>query len=351
MKALTFHGKETIKYETVADPKIVDSTDVIVKILCSAICGSDLHLYHEREPGLDHGTVMGHEFIGEIVETGKDIKKFRKGDQVMSPFSINCGKCFFCQKGLTCRCVKSHPFGWVHKGKGLQGVQAEFARVPLADSTLLHLPVNISFDEGILLGDILSTGFFCATMAEVNHEGIYAIIGCGPVGLMTVIATKELGAKKIYAIDSISERLEQAELFGAISINYKEQDPIEIIKKATQERGADAVLELVGNPSAAKLAMQLLRSGGILSVVGVHTSEHFAFSPSDAYNKNLIYKTGRCPARFFMEKLIPIVQQKKYNFASVISHHLPLKDGVHGYQIFDKKLEKCTKVVLKNNHL
>ncbi len=346
MKALTFHGKQTIHYESVPDPILINPTDVIVKVNHCAICGSDLHPYHEREKGLDHGTVMGHEFIGEIVEIGSAIKQFKIGQLVMSPFSINCGHCFYCKKGLTSRCVQSHPYGWVENKLGLQGVQAEYARVPLADSTLMHLPSGVTPAEALLLGDILSTGYFCAEMAELKPDGVYAVIGCGPVGLMAIIAARELGAEKIYAIDSVTSRLAQAKKLGAMPINFLELDPVEVVKAATEGRGADSIMELAGNPAATTLAMNLLRPGGILSVAGMHTEESFAFSPSAAYNKNLTYKTGRCSARYYMEKLIPLVQSKKYDLSSIISHQLPLAEGVRAYEMFDKKLDNCTKVML-----
>jgi len=347
LKALTFHGNQTIKYETVPDPQIEHPKDVIVKVLLSAICGSDLHVYHERETGLDYGTVMGHEFIGEIVEIGNEVKSFQTGDIVACPFTTNCGECFYCRIGLTARCTKGQLFGWVEDGFGLHGGQAEYVRVPLADSTLLLLPENISLEEGLLLGDIFSTGYFCADMAEINPNGTYAIVGCGPVGLLAIFGAKDLGAEKIFAIDSVHERLELAKQFGAIPVNYQQENPVEFIRETTDRRGADAVLEIVGSQSAGRLAFELVRPGGIISTVGVHTEKYIAFSPVEAYNKNITYKIGRCPARYYMEKLLPIVQSKKYDLTAIISHRLPLADGVRGYKIFDKKLENCIKIILK----
>ncbi|MCU0645599.1 MAG: alcohol dehydrogenase family protein [bacterium] len=347
MKALTFHGKQIIKYESVPDPKIEHPKDVIVKVLLAAICGSDLHIYHERETGLDYGTVMGHEFVGEIVEIGSEAKSFQIGDIVSCPFTTNCGECFFCRIGLTARCTKGQLFGWVEDGRGLHGGQAEYVRIPLADLTLLRLPKVVSLEEGLLLGDIFSTGYFCAEMADIHPNGTYAIVGCGPVGLLAIFGARDFGAEKIYAIDSVPERLTLAEKFGAVPLNYQNENPIEIIHKFTDGRGADAVLEVVGNKNAGRLAFDLVRPGGIISTVGVHTEKEMAFSPVEAYNKNITYKIGRCPARFYMEKLLPIVQSKKYDLAAIISHRLPLAEGVRGYEIFDKKLENCIKVVLE----
>jgi threonine dehydrogenase-like Zn-dependent dehydrogenase len=346
LKALTFHGKTTIKFESVPDPQIDAPTDAIVKVHLTAICGSDLHPYHEREKGLDPGTVMGHEFVGEIVDVGKEVKSFEKGDLVFSPFTTNCGGCFYCRKGLTSRCPKGQLFGWVEEGVGLQGAQAELVRVPLADSTLLSIPENVSPEEALLLGDVFSTGYFCAEMAEIAPDGVYAIIGCGPVGLMAIVAARELQAEKIYAVDSIPERLRLAKTFGATPVDYRQEDPLAILQDATDGRGADAVLEVVGSASASTAAVQLVRPGGIISTVGVHTEEEMAFSPVEAYDKNLTYKIGRCPARHYMERLVPIVQEKKYDLGMIISHKLPLNQGVDGYKIFDQKLQDCTKVVL-----
>lgn len=346
MKALTFHGKHTVKYESIPDPRIEDPDDVIVKVHLCALCGSDLHPYHEREKGLDQGTAMGHEFIGEIVETGKDVSTFKKGERVFCPFTTNCGRCFYCQTGLTCRCVSGQLFGWIENGAGLHGGQAEFVRVPLADSTLLAIPEGVSPEEALLLGDICSTGFFCAENAQVGPAGVYAVIGCGPVGLMAIAGALELGAEKLYAIDSIPKRLQLAQRFGATPIDFKKQSPVEILKHATEGRGADGVLEVVGSPSAGKAAIDLVRPGGIISTVGVHTEQHMAFSPAEAYDKNLTYKNGRCPARRYMEKLIPLVQAKQVDITAVISHRLPLSQGVEAYKMFDQKLDGCMKVVL-----
>jgi len=346
MKALTFHGKDTIVYESISDPEIIAPTDVIVKVKLCAICGSDLHVYHEHEKGLDHGTAMGHEFVGEVVALGKDVKSLRVGNQVMSPFTISCGNCFYCNIGLTCRCIYGQLYGWRHQEKGLHGGQAEFVRVPLADNTLMSIPEGVTLEEGLFLGDILSTGFFCAKQTEINSEKTYAVVGCGPVGLMAILGAHEYGAERVYAIDTIPERLDMARKFGAMAINSSNQNPIEVIKAITDGRGADGVMEAVGNSATNKLAYNLVRPGGIISAVGVCTDEHLSFSPTQAYDKNLTYKVGRCPARFMMNELVPLVQSKKYDFTSIISHRLSLREGVAGYDIFANKKDNCLKVVL-----
>lgn len=347
MKALTFHAKEDIHYEKVADPGILQSTDVIVKVKLAAICGSDLHVYRAHEQGLDAGTVMGHEFVGEVVEVGKDVKFFEKGDQVLSPFTTNCGHCYYCRIGLTCRCENGQLYGWVTQGQGLHGTQAEYVRVPIADGTLRKINERVSPEEALLMGDILSTGYFCAENAAIHPDGVYVIVGCGPVGMMTIVGAKAQGAQHLYAVDAIPERLQMAEKFGAIPLNFKTQEVANIIKKATQGRGADAVMEVVGSTPAQRLAMDLVRPGGIISTVGVHTNPHFAFSPAEAYDKNLTFKTGRCPVGHYLPKIEPLVISKKYPITDIITHQLALSKGVEAYDIFDHKKDNCMKIILE----
>lgn len=346
MKALTFSGIESIQYESVNDPGIINDKDVIVKVKCCAICGSDLHVYHGREQGIDIHTCMGHEFAGEVVDKGKSVTKFSIGDVVMSPFTINCGECFYCKIGLTSRCVKNKLFGWVEKGEGLHGGQAEYVRVPLANSTLVRMPEGISLEEGVLAGDIISTGFYSAKNAQIKSIGVYVVMGCGPVGLMAILGAREYGATKIFAIDKEPVRLEMANRFGAIPIDTAISDAVEIVKDATEGRGADAVLEAIGSEFSLQLSYQLVRPGGIISSVGVCNSTHLPFSPVQAYDKNLTFISGRCPARAMMPTIIPLIQQKKYPFTDIITHRMPLAEGVTGYDIFANKKENCLKVIL-----
>ena len=346
MQALTFEGKEIIQCNNVADPVILNSSDAIVKITLSSICGSDLHVYHEKEKGIDKGTVMGHEFTGIVVETGKEVKKFTKGSKVVSPFTTSCGQCYYCLIGLTCRCVKGNLYGWVEKGNGLQGAQATYIRVPMADTTLIPLSNDINEEKGLLLGDIFSTGYFCAENANISSKGVYVVLGCGPVGLMAIIAAKHLKAETVFAIDNIPSRLEKARSFGAIPLNFSSTNVREEILNKTNGRGADAVMEVVGSDPALKLAMDLLRPGGIISSVGVHTQEKFPFSPIEAYNKNLIYKSGRCPAHHYAEKLLKEEVVQQYPIENIITHRFDLNEGVKAYEVFDKKLDDCIKAIL-----
>jgi threonine dehydrogenase-like Zn-dependent dehydrogenase len=346
MHALTFIEKEKIDYRYVQDPKLIHSTDAIVKISLSSICGSDLHVYHGRETGLDPGSVMGHEFTGTIEEMGSDIKKFKRGAKVISPFTTSCGNCFYCRMGLTCRCEKGNLFGWVEKGEGLQGAQANYIRVPLADSTLIPLSADLTEEKGLLVGDVFATGWFCAENAGISQGNVYVVIGCGPVGLMTIVAAKHLGAEKLFAIDVTPERLAIAKNFGAIPLNASLMDIKEEISNNTGGRGADAVMEAVGSDRTLRLAIDLVRPGGTISSVGVHTAPHFSFSPGEAYDKNLTYKSGRCPAHFNAERLLREEIPQRYAIENIITHKFSLQEGRKAYEVFDKKLDGCVKAVL-----
>jgi len=346
MKALTFGGIETIVHTSVPGPQILQPADAIVQISLSGICGSDLHVYHGRETGLDKGTVMGHEFTGTVIETGSEVRKLFKDSRVLSPFTTSCGECFYCRIGLTCRCERGNLFGWVQSGHGLHGAQAQYIRVPMADSTLIPLSNDINEEKGLLLGDIFSTGYFCADNAGINKKGTYVIIGCGPVGLMTILAAKDLGAENLFALDHSNERLQMAKEFGATPLNPLVTDARSKIRNATNDRGADAVMEVVGSPDALRLAIDLLRPGGTISSVGVHTAQNFSFSPGEAYDKNLVYKIGRCPAFYYAERLLREQIIQRYPVEKIITHHFSLTDGAKAYDVFDKKMDNCIKAVL-----
>jgi len=347
MKALTWQGRERIGHETVEDPRLEGPGDVIVEVEQAAICGSDLHVYHGRETGLDEGTVMGHEFVGRVAEIGTDVRRFRKGDRVCSPFSTSCGDCFFCRKGLPSRCPRGELFGWVAAGRGLHGGQAETVRVPLADATLVAVPDGIDGEEALLLCDVLCTGFYCADRGEVTAGDVVVVLGCGPVGLMAVLGARERGVETIFAVDSVAERLALARGYGAMPIDLERDEPVETIREQTEGRGADAVLEAVGSPAAGRLALEMVRPGGIISTAGVHTEPRLSFSPVEAYDKNLTYRSGRCPARAYMDRLLPLIRSRKYPLTKVFSHRMPLAQGPEGYRLFAGRRDGCTKVALQ----
>lgn len=347
MKALTFHGRETIRYEEIPEPEMESAGDVIVRVEACSICGSDLHPYHERERGLDHGCAMGHEFTGEVVKAGTDVKNLQVGDYVVSPFTVSCGHCFYCQRGLSSRCEHSQLFGWRAQGRGLHGGQAEYVRVPLADGTLVKRPDGMQDETAILLGDILATGYFCAKQSIIDPEGVQVVVGCGPVGLMAIWAARRMGAQRIYAIDSVDHRLAWARKWGATPVNYVREDPLAIIRDATEGRGADQVLEVVGLEAAVRSAFELVRPGGTLSAVGVCTGIHLPFSPVESYDRNLTYRIGRCPARSLLTDVLEWAQEDADQLATLFTHHLPLEEGVEAYRMFDQKSDQCMKVLLR----
>jgi len=347
MKALTFHRVEDIRYDTVPDPELEEAGDVLVRVEWAGLCGSDLHPYFGREKGLDPGTVVGHEMVGEVVERDREVSRFRKGQRVVSPFTTSCGSCFYCRRGLTARCEQGQLFGWVEQGRGLHGGQAELVRVPLADSTLLAVPEGVTPELALLAGDVLATGFFCASMGDIEPGATVAVVGCGPVGLMAVVGARKHGAKRIFALDRVQERLDLARYYGAEPVDAVAVDPVEVIEDATEGRGADAVLEAVGTAEATRLAVDLVRFGGTVAAAGVHTEKHFAFAPGEAYDKNLTYRAGRCPARAWGERVLPLLAGDEYDLDALITHRLPLAEGPRAYRLFAERRQGCVKVVFQ----
>lgn len=345
MRALVFEGIREVRTATVADPALTMPDEAIVRVTAAAVCGSDLHVYRGLERGLDPGTPMGHEMAGEVVEVGRGVTRFRPGDRVVSPFTTCCGACFYCRSGLPARCVSGQLFGWVENGVGLPGVQAEYARVPLTDSTLVRVPEETPAETALFAGDVLATGWFAAESAGAGPGVALAVVGCGPVGLMAVIAARELGCERVFAFDLAPERRDLAHRFGAEALGVDEET-VRIVREATEGRGADAVVEAVGSPEATRLAFELVRPGGTIAAVGVHTERHFALSPAEAYDKNLTYRAGRAPARRYMERLLPLLGAGRYDFGAIVSHRLTLEEAARGYDLFDRRLEGCTKVVL-----
>ena len=346
MRGLVFHGVRDVRVEDVPDPRIVEPSDAIVRVERAAVCGSDLHVWHGRERGLDRGTVLGHEFVGTVVEVGPDVRRFRRDDRVVSPFTTSCGACFACRDGLTARCVRSQLFGWVAQGAGLHGGQAELVRVPLADATLVALPQDLPAETAILLGDVLPTGWYCAERAGVNPGGTYAVVGCGPVGLMAVVAARELGASRVWAVDTVPERLARAERFGATPIPAG-TEAASAVRDATDGRGVDAVLEAVGNAASHRTAIDLVRLGGTISVVGVHNEAGFPFTPAELYDRNLTYRVGRCPARHLIDRLLAWTLERRVDVGSVFTHRMVLERAPDAYRLFDAKDDGCVKVALE----
>ncbi|KAJ2972282.1 hypothetical protein NQ176_g7246 [Zarea fungicola] len=315
MQALVFHGPFDVRLEERPIPKIVNDTDVIVKTTSAALCGSELHRYrgHSKNNMLP-GYICGHEGTGIIAEVGSAVKNFKKGDHVIAPFSISCGECFHCKRGVTGRCAKGQSFG----SMALDGSQAQYFRAPLADATLFPAPTEAGLEELlILMTDIFPTGFngarnaFKETAAEQWKDMTIVVIGCGPVALCSIICALEYKPARIFAVDSVPNRLQVAERLGCIPLNFKEVDVASEIMQATGGNGAHAVIEVVGLSPALKTAWQVICPGGKISSVGVHNGE-VPFSAGDCYNKNVNIQFGRCPARYiFKDALQALIRNKE----------------------------------------
>lgn len=345
MLGCCFLDIEQVETRSLDDPVIQQPDQAIVQVELAGLCGSDLHPFFGRETGLDPGTVMGHEFVGKVVETGSDVNGLKVGDRVCCPFTTSCGNCFYCHKGLTSRCVHSQLFGWRQEQTGLHGGQAEYVLVPNANGSLVRLQADVSNQLALLVGDNLSTAFYCAEMADIQPDGVYLVVGCGTVGLLTIVAARHLGAGKVFAYDPVKERRQQAEKWGAIPMD-SESRLISEIKLATDNRGADGVMELVGLLPAQSLAYQAVRPGGILSTIGCHCTPHFGFSPVDAYDKNITYRTGRCPARHYMDRLLGESVLFEDVAKQVITHEFPIEQSKNAYDIFSHQRNGCMKAAL-----
>lgn len=346
MRALTFHAPGDVRVERVPDPRIESPGDVLVRVEVAGLCGSDLHPYRGTEVGLDRGTVMGHEVVGEVVEVGAGVSRFRRGDRVVAPFTTSCGDCFYCRSGLSSRCERGQLLGWVEGGLGLHGAQAELVRVPLADSTLVALGPEEPAETVLLAGDVVATGLFAALSAEVAPGKVVAVIGAGPVGLAGIAAARELGAGPVYALDGVAERRALAEAFGAQPVDPLAPDAVENVRQATAGRGVDAVIEAVGSPAATRTAFDLLRPGGTIASVGVHTEPALAVAPGELYDKNATYRAGRCPARSLLDRALALVRSGRHPYGRIVSHRMALEEGPRAYEIFDRKLDGCIKAVL-----
>ncbi len=333
-----------VVWREVPDPRIEATTDAIVAVELAGLCGSDLHPFFGRERGLDPGTVMGHEFVGRVLEVGGDVVSVRPGDRVYAPFSTSCRQCAACLSGLTSRCEHGQLFGWISGGAGLHGGQAERVRVPLADGTLKVVPAGLSSEAALLLGDNFSTACFCADLAAIQPDGVTVIIGCGSVGLLGIMAARLHGAGQVVAIDPVPERRARAAALGALPLEPGE-GAVAAIRALGGGQGAHSVMELVGLPAAQRLAWDVLRPGGVMAVIGCHCTPGFAFSPAEAYDKNLTYRTGRCPARHYMDQMTGRVQRELPQITQVITHRFAPTACVQAYDVFAHQRDGCIKAV------
>ncbi|GAB3037011.1 zinc-dependent alcohol dehydrogenase [Mycobacterium bourgelatii] len=388
MKATVYAGRNSVEVQTVPDPTILNDRDAIVRITSTAICGSDLHLYDGYIPTVQRGDVLGHEFMGEVVEVGKGVTNLRAGDRVVVPFPIACGACSACERDLYSLCENSNPnagiaeklmghspaglFGYSHMLGGFAGGQAEYARVPFADVGPLKVDDDLTDDQVLFLSDILPTGYMGAEMCDIKSGDIVAVWGAGPVGLFAMVSALLLGAAKVVAIDQVPYRLELAKKLGATPLNFAETSVLEELQDMTAGRGPDHCIDAVGmearnsttavdaydrvkqamrleteRPHALREAAMSCRNGGTISIVGVYGGLMDKFPIGAVMNRSLTIKTGQCHVHRYMRPLLELIRKGEIDPTMIISHHLELDQAPHGYEIFKHKQDNCTKVILK----
>lgn len=388
MRAAVWHGVNDVRIDRVPDPVILNARDAIVRITSTAICGSDLHLYDGYVPTMEKGDILGHEFMGEVVELGRDVHNLKMGDRVVVPFPIACGGCFFCDKKLFSVCENSNPnawmaekmwghstggiFGYSHLTGGYAGGQAEYARVPFADVGPLKIPDGMRDEQVLFLSDILPTGYMAAENCSIEAGHVVAVWGCGPVGQFAIQSAYLLGAERVIAIDRFPERLRMARLQSkAEVINYEEVDVLDALKQMTGGRGPDACIDAVGmeahgvgltgmvdkvkqqlrlesdRPTALREALYACRNGGVVSVPGVYGGFFDKMPFGSVMNRSLTIRTGQTHVHRYMQLLLERIQNGDIDPGVVITHRLPLDDAPHAYDIFKNKRENCIKVVLK----
>ena len=389
MKALVWHGKEDVRYDTVSDPEIEDAGDAIIKVTSCAICGSDMHLFHNFVPAMLPGDVLGHEAMGEVVEVGSGVKNLKKGDRVVIPFTISCGECDQCRKGNFSVCQRTnrnselaekafgHPtcgiFGYSHLTGGYAGGQAEYLRVPFADTTHIKVPDGISDETLLFLSDIYPTGWQAAVQADIEPGDIVAIWGCGPVGQMAIRSAIILGAEHVIAIDMLPERLSMAEAAGATTINFMEESVIERLDELTGGEGPHKCIDAVGmeshvtwkqpdtlmdrakqmvmaesdRPHVIREMIYVCRPAGVISIVGVYAGLQDKIPWGMAMNKGLTFRMGQCHVQRWTDDLLRRIEDGQIDPSFVITHKVPLSEGPEMYRMFRDKQDSCVKVMLE----
>ncbi|KAH6632886.1 chaperonin 10-like protein [Boeremia exigua] len=346
MRAVVFKGVRQVAVEDRPMPTIQDPKDIVVKVRYTAVCGSELHVFRGHQPS-NTGFIMGHEVTGVVDKVGEDVKNLVPGDSVVCPFTVSCGECYYCTHGYTSRCEKSLLLGCPL----LDGAQAEYVRIPLAESTVVKAPKGIEELKLCLMADIFPTGYFAASNGlskldpTIARESVVVLIGCGPVGLCALIAALEYQPKALLAVDRIPSRLDTAKKLGAEPWNY-ETDKEGLAKRIlefTDGRGADVVIEVVGHSDALEMGFQLLRPWGTISSVGVHNGP-IPWTGNQAYGKNLTLQMGRCPVRSIFPQALELLERKQHLLDFMTDTVLPLNDAVEGYSLFDAS--KVHKVIL-----
>jgi threonine dehydrogenase-like Zn-dependent dehydrogenase len=347
MQAVVFHGPQDVRVEEVAKPEVEDAGDVLLRVERAAICGTDLHPYHGRFE-MEEGFVLGHEYLGTIEAKGDGVTEFEEGERAVGSFFVACGKCWFCRRGLFMKCMMIRVFGMGFVLGDLAGSQAQYVRVPEADLTLRKLPEanGAGFDDEdmLLVGDILTTGYDAVRKTDFRPGDVVAVVGCGPVGLCTVMAARALGAGKIVAVDMVPERLKIAESLGAIPVNPKEIDADDVVLELTQWRGADVVVDAVGHETALAACFPLVRMGGTISLPGMYMEVEAPMPIGDMWLKNITVTAGAANIQGHMDEVIELVRDGRLDPSVIVSHRLPLSEAPKGYELFDQK--EALKVVL-----
>jgi threonine dehydrogenase-like Zn-dependent dehydrogenase len=386
MRALTYHGAHDVRVTTQPDPTLQDASDIVLRVTATAICGSDLHLYRGKMPGLRPGDILGHEFMGIVEDVGAAVTRVKRGDRVVVPFVIACGTCFFCARQLFAACESTNTgrgasvnrkdqrsgaalFGYTHLYGGVPGGQAELVRVPHADNGPLVVPDVLDDEQVLFLSDVLPTGYQAVLNAQLGPGSSVAIFGAGPVGWMAAACARLRGAERIFMVDHHPYRLEFArQAYGAETIDFDQvEDPAQFILEQTDWRGVDASIDAIGfeakgsalesaltklkiegsSGQALRWAIAATRRGGVISVPGVYAGFIHAFLFGDAFEKGLTFRTGQTHVQRFLPQLLEHIGNGELQPHSIISHRFALEDAARAYELFDKKLDDCRKVVLR----
>lgn len=345
MRAVVFEGVGRVAVREVPEPRVEQPDDVVLRVTATAICGSDLHLLHGKAP-LDPGDVLGHEVVGVIEQAGPAVLRFREGERVVAAFDIVCGACWFCLQGQPSLCEEFASLGLGVLGGGLAGSHAEYVRIPHADANLLSVPPGMADERALLVGDVLTTGWYGASIADIREGDVVAVVGAGPVGLFCGQAARALGADRVLVLDREPGRLETAARLGLEPIDVRERNPQMAAARATGGRGADVAIEAVGSVAAFESALEVVRRGGTVSVVGMYTSESVQLQLGVAWARMLDLRfAGICPVQAWWEEAMAAVVDGRLDPGPIVSHVLSLDEAPRGFDLFD--LREATKVVLR----
>lgn len=395
MKAVVFQGIGDVRLESVSEPKLKNPNDAIVRITASAICGTDLHFIRGSMGGMKSGRIIGHEAVGVVEEVGEEVRNFRKGDRVIVPSTVGCGSCLYCRSGFFSQCDRINPagklagtvfFGGPEDSGGLDGLQAEYARIPFAAANLMHLPEDIDDDQGIIMSDILPTAYQAAEMADIHPGDSVAVFGCGPVGMLAIACAEHLGAGRVFAVDQVPSRLNHARSHGAEAIDFSKENPVEVLRELTDGSGSDRVIDAVGidaatahapkesqkqfesemnsvHPNADKAAkewwiggapsqaiqwsVQSVAKAGTVSIIGVYPPQLKSFPIGEVMAKDLTVHSGNCNHRKYLPRLVELVRSGVMHPEEFFTQRVPVSSAIDAYHHFDRHETGWLKVKLE----